>query len=189
MTTDTDELAALSRQLEELRARVAQLGVRIDTENGDGKILVLAAQVKKLNDKLSALSHRVDDVLAPKVAQVQAPSWLGLGADDYAAQLAALCTWVDGHLRQEYPGYRLADCWASHREALWELATIWAEWKRIYDPPVIDDQVPERDLNAALRWHRDYLPSVLARLDKSIPCDLAGCQLVIRQAQAPEHPS
>jgi len=70
---------------------------------------------------------------------------------------------------------RLRPCWPNHPEAVWELSTLMAEWERVYGDP------DNRDLAGALWWHERWLPGVIARLDKAITCDEAGCRRLTRR--------
>ena len=66
---------------------------------------------------------------------------------------------------------RLPQCWPNHPEAVWELSTLRAEWRRVYDDP------KARDLQGALVWHDKWFPDVLSRLAAAIRCDATGCQM------------
>src|SRR5262249_5364421 len=97
------------------------------------------------------------------------PRWDNLDQDHEAAQLARLREWVDGVLRVQYPDYKLADCWAAHREALWELGALHAEWQRIFG-----DQ-RGADLESMLWFHERWLPAPAGRLKRAISNTTPGC--------------
>ena len=92
--------------------------------------------------------------------------------------LAELRHWVEDFARKQYPAYmaRLRPCWPNHPEAVWELSTLMAEWERVYG------DADNRDLAGALWWHERWLPGVIARLDKAITCDEAGCRRLSEEA-------
>ena len=60
-------------------------------------------------------------------------------------------------LRPSYPDSAPAACWPNHWQAVWELSTLAAEWRRIYQRPV-------HDLAGALDFHDRWLPGVARRL-------------------------
>jgi hypothetical protein len=169
---EPDPVADLAAQLEELRGIVARCqaivtswDTRLETE-GIGGTLMLRLEVKQLARRLdAALDKRL---LAPPPAP-----WWCVNAAEGRKMLAGLREWVEGFARKHYPAYmsRLAACWAHHPEAVWELSTLRAEWQRIYD----DED--NRDLAGALWWHERWLPGVIARLEKAITCDQAGCRV------------
>jgi hypothetical protein len=79
--------------------------------------------------------------------------------------LAKLSEWVARILVPSYrPDPPLAPCWRAHWPVIWELSTVWAEWRRIYDRAG-----PE--LAGALEWHNRYLPGALERARR----ELAKC--------------
>jgi hypothetical protein len=92
--------------------------------------------------------------------------------------LAELRHWVEDFARKQYPAYmaRLRPCWPNHPEAVWELSTLMAEWERVYGDS------DNRDLAGALWWHERWLPGVIARLDKAIACDEAGCRRLTKRS-------
>ena len=89
--------------------------------------------------------------------RAQAPTWAGLSPEDHATRVAELTQWVDGMLRPSYPDSAPAACWPHHWQAIWELSTLAAEWRRIY-------QRPAPDLAGALDFHDRWLPGVARRL-------------------------
>jgi hypothetical protein len=176
--SEPDPIAALAAQLEELRGRmlraeggVGQVRARLETDSG--QVLVLLAEVKRLREQLEEALDK------HQLARPPAPWWC-VGQDQGAAMLAELREWVETFLRRHYPGYlaRLAPCWASHPDAVWELSTLRAEWQRVYSDP------DNRDLAGALAWHDRWLPGVLGRLAAGIKCDDLGCRLPRRAPPA-----
>jgi hypothetical protein len=124
------------------RTAVAQWNARLTTE-GIGPALAMRRDIKKLREDLdqlraeaaglsSAVKSAVD---GGKTKAPQGPRWDNLDQDQEAAQLARLRDWVNGILRVQYPGYKLPDCWPAHREALWELGGLHAEWQRVFSDP------------------------------------------------------
>ena len=88
-----------------------------------------------------------------------APVWFGPAAG-YRSQLDDLTQWVDGFLRHTYSEYlddAVHDCWANHPAALWELSTLAAEWRTVYEA-----EEPSRA--GALDWHNRWLPGAWGRL-------------------------
>lgn len=174
---DDETLAALAAQVDQLRGEVsrlsgivAQWNARLETE-GIGATLVLRTEVKRLAERLA------EAVAKNRLAPPPAPSWLGLSSEEYAAGLAELREWVERFARVQYPGYlaKLPPCWANHREAIWELSDLMAEWSRVYGDP------DNRDLAGALWWHERWLPGALTRLKDAIRCDATGCRVTKRQ--------
>ena len=156
-----DTLAALAVQLDELRAKVAKM-----EQEGPGKILVLATQVKKLGAALNAALGK-NKTLIP-----QAPYWPAQASHD--DELGQLRDWVNGFLRPQYPGYPIPDCWADHHEAVWELAGLFAEWTRVYG------DADNRPLDGALWFHERWMPGVRSRLfgpSGSVRCSQGSCAL------------
>ena len=88
----------------------------------------------------------------------QAPTWPMLRGEDREPYLTALRDWVDTFLRPVSEGYVIPGCWPAHGEAVRELATLHAEWARIYGDP---DNPP---LEGALEFHDRWLPGVRTRL-------------------------
>ena len=81
--------------------------------------------------------------------------------------LAALGAWVDGVLLGEYRDYCqnfIRPCWPGHPAARWELATLWASWREVYERK-------SPSLRLARDWHDRWLPGVLTRLNER----MRGC--------------
>ena len=158
------QIPALVHLVNELRTTVRTWDARLD--QGIGEMMVLRLEVKHLTEALD------EAISARRLKPPPAPYWLRLPAAERSKRLAELHSWVEDFLRVHYPGYTsgLRDCWPNHPEAVWELSTVMTEWLRVYG----DED--NRDLSAALWWHERWLPGVLARLLKAIPCDEAGCR-------------
>ena len=172
--TEPDPVAALAAQLEELRGQLArtqgELGaVRERLEGETSQTAMLRLDVKKQKERLAkAIGERQ---LKPPPAP-----WWEFGTPEAQAMMAELHQWVEAWLRPNFVGYliRLPLCWPRHAEAAWELATLRAEWVRIYDA----EEEEDRDLAGALAWLDRFLPNTLARLAGAIKCnDIQGCQL------------
>jgi hypothetical protein len=170
--TEPDPVAALAAQLEDLRGQLArsqgevgQLRARLDGLSGQDLKMLLA--IKQLSEKLDAM------ITQREAEYPQAPYWLGLSRQDYAAQLGEVQEWVERVARVQYPAYfeALPACWPAHPEAVVELSDLMTEWTRVYGDP---DNRPFQD---ALWFHERWLPGILGRLGKAIRCDVAGCRL------------
>ena len=164
--TDPDPVADLAAQVNALRGQLAQLAARMETEGPGAGMLALV--------KVKDLAARLDEAIEKRrLKPPPAPWWI---VDDAEARemFTALHAWVERFLRPQYPGYlrHLRPCWPNHREAVWELSTLRAEWDRIYG----DEE--NRDLQGALGWHDRFLPDVLARLAVAIRCDESGCWMI-----------
>jgi hypothetical protein len=157
-----ETLAALAAQIADIRAKVTYLDAVIDRAGlmaaGD-----IRRRVSRLTTDLSKLAAQVEAqgaALAKALAtgpRAQAPTWAGLTPEDHATQLADLTAWVEDVLRPCYPDSAPATCWPHHWQAVWELSTLAAEWRRIY-------QRPAPDLAGALDFHDRWLPGVTRRL-------------------------
>lgn len=162
--TEPDPIAALARQVAELRQIVTAWDARLQAE-GIGATMRLLLDIKHLRERLDEAvdKHQLKPPPAP---------WWCVGADEGQAMLAELREWVDGFARRHYPGHMawLPHCWANHPEAVWELSTLRAEWERVYGNP------DNRDLQGALAWHDKWFPGVLGRLTAAIKCDQTGCR-------------
>ena len=109
-----------------------------------------------------------------KVDGSQAPTWPMLRGEDREPYLTALREWVDMFLRPVSETYVIPDCWPAHNEAVWELATLHAEWTRVYGDP------DNRPLEGALEFHDRWLPGVCTRLfgpAGSVKCPQGSCVL------------
>jgi hypothetical protein len=128
-------------------------------------------EIEQLREMVSGLAATVKSTLGVGKAKAPAtPRWDNLDQAAEAAQLAQLGKWVNGVLRVQYPGYPLPGCWPGHREALWELGTLHAEWQRTYAGP------RGVDLDRAEWFHERWLPGVLSRLNKAICTDGSYCR-------------
>ena len=170
--TQPDPIADLAAQLDELRGQLARYTgetghLRAKLEQDSGAVLMLRLDIKKLAEKIDAAITR------RQVEEPEAPYWLGLNQQQYAAQLAEVREWVDRVACVEWPGYfsRLPPCWPAHREAVWELSNLMTEWLRIYGDP------DGRPLQDAMWFFERWLPGVLTRLGQAIKCDVSGCRL------------
>jgi hypothetical protein len=183
--TEPDPLAALAAQLEELRQEIRQqrgqlartqgeLGtVRERLEAETSQTMMLRLEIKKQKERLAKAIG--DRQLKPPPAP-----WWEFGTDEARAMMAELHEWVETWLRPNFADYltRLPSCWSRHGAAAWELATLRAEWIRIYDT----EEEEDRDLPGALAWLDRFLPNTLSRLGEAIKCDAAlGCQLAPRR--------
>lgn len=147
----------------------------------DDPLAALGITVQRLQDAIKAQAADIAQLQAQvnsapaATTQVQAPWWLDLSDADRAARLDSLKTWVAEVLVIEYAGYFapwLPGCWPAHREAVWELSVLWANWQT-WEPPSLS-------LAAATQWHDRYLPGVVRRLRTSLEsCKQAtrGCRL------------
>jgi hypothetical protein len=146
-------------------------GLRERYADETGPAMLALSQVKQMREELTEAieKHRLKPPSAP---------WLLGDKAEVRALLEGLRAWVEQFLRPNYPEYatRLPECWAGHGAALWELATLRAEWDRIY----ADEE--NRDLAGALNWHDHLLPGVLNRLADAIKCGPGICQLARRSA-------
>jgi hypothetical protein len=143
-------------------------------------VLRLTATVDAMDAKVADLDQAVQD-LQDGGSRVPAPNWDGMDQDTRAAELAKLAEWVTRIL---VPGYRLdpplRPCWRAHLPVVWELGTVWAEWRRVYDR-----KAPE--LAGALDWHNRWLPGALERSQRA----LSGCterQCILAASAAARHP-
>jgi hypothetical protein len=166
--TEPDNVTALAAQLEELRGHLARCQAAVNRLEGEdaGPVMTLLIEVKHLREHLETALEK------NRLRQPPAPWWRVPEAEG-TTMLADLRKWVDTFLRPNYPAYaaRLPDCWVNHPEAVWELSTVRAEWKRVYS----DEE--NRDLQGALVWHDKWLPGALSRLATAIRCDQLGCHV------------
>jgi hypothetical protein len=168
---EPDPVAALAAQLEQLRGQLARtqgdLGaMRERFADETGPAMLALSQVKQMREELA------DAVEKRRFKPPPAPWLLGDEAE-VRSLVGGLRLWVEKFLRPNYPEYaaRLPACWPAHGSALWELATLRAEWDRIY----ADGE--NRDLAGALNWHDRLLPGVLNRLAEAVKCGPGMCQL------------
>jgi hypothetical protein len=162
MTEDTppfETLAALAAQVADLRGTVVYLKARVERGGlGPG----LAGKVARLTADLDALGSQVEAIAATLAEMMSggpraaAPTWVGLDDDERGVQLAAVAQWVDSVLLPSY-GPVIKPCWRFHMAAVWELSTLAAEWRRVY-------QREAPDLQGALDFHDHWLPGVTRRL-------------------------
>ena len=145
-----ESLAALAAQVADLRSQIGALNERLD-QAGLHAGLNLAARFEELAGTVAGAL----DTAAPRGPA--APSWIGLDADTYHAQLADLQRWADTVLRQHYGGYPLPECWPRHIHAVWELSTLAAEWHRTYSGS-------RADLARALEFYDRWLPGTIRRI-------------------------
>jgi len=157
-----ETLAALATQIADIREKVTYLDAVIDRAGllaaGDirRRVSRLTADLGKLASQVEAQAATLANALAAG-PRAQAPTWVGLSPEDHGTQLAELTQWVDGMLRPSYPDSAPAACWPHHWQAIWELSTLAAEWRRIYHQPA-------PDLAGALDFYDRWLPGVARRL-------------------------
>jgi hypothetical protein len=182
-----ETLAALAAQIADIREKVTYLDAVIDRAGllaaGDirRRVSRLTADLGKLASQVEAQAATLANALAAG-PRAQAPTWVGLSPEDHETQLAELTQWVDGMLRPSYPDSAPAACWPHHWQAIWELSTLAAEWRRIY-------QRPAPDLAGALDFHDRWLPGVARRL-AAIQADcITGRCMAAETRQRPGHGS
>lgn len=153
-------VGALTEQVADIRRRLETVTRRVDQAEIDR----LAARLADLDIRFAQFADTISDALdaaAPKGPP--ALRWDNPDPDVYATQLDALRTWVNKILIPVYVtggGYTLAECWAQHPQAVWELGTIAVAWRRAY--------VRRRpDLALALDWHDRWLPGAMRRLEEA----------------------
>jgi len=164
-------IAALAIQVTALRGQVRQITARLDKAGLTGNL--------NLADRFEDLARTLRDTLhqaAP--AGPPAPTWLGLDAQQHAAQLTTLRDWAATVLRGCYSSYELADCWDRHPTAVWELSTLAAEWHRTYTRP-------KPDLAAALEFYDRWLPGTMRRITAYTARCTAGCTTLQRHLWQP----
>lgn len=167
---ENDTLAALARQIDDLRAKVADM-----EQKGPGLVLVLAAEVKKLGEALKKAIEK-NQIDGPEV-----PWWPAQDGAGYDRELGALRDWVNGFLRPQHPGYPIPECWPAHHEAVWELANLYTEWTRVYG----DED--NRDFQGALWFYERWMPGVRSRLfgpNGSVRCSQGSCVLQYARERA-----
>jgi hypothetical protein len=130
-------LAALAAQVADIRGKVTYLDAIIDRAGllaaGDirNRVARLTADLDRLASQVDAQGATLAEALKAGPT-AKAPTWVGLDQADHGTQLAELTEWVDGVLRPSYPGSAPGPCWPSHWQAIWELSTLAAEWRRVY---------------------------------------------------------
>jgi len=160
----SESLEALAAQVADLRGRVMGLQASVEQARMAGG--------GKLREQLAELSRTVAELMDEgTVPRIPAPVWEGLDPAERAAQLAELMEWVTGFLLVNYPHTPLRSCWDSHTAALWELSTLRAEWRRVYDRK-------RPDLAGALAWHDRWLPGAGSRLEKILKDCKGSCALL-----------
>ena len=178
-----ETLAALAAQIADIREKVTYLDAVIDRAGllaaGD-----IRRRVSRLTTDLGKLASQVEaqgTTLAKALTggpRAQAPTWVGLSLEDRDTQFAELTEWVEGMLRPSYPDSAPAACWPNHWQAVWELSTLAAEWRRIY-------QRPAPDLAGALDFYDRWLPGVARRL-ASIQADCTTGRCMVTETR--QHP-
>jgi hypothetical protein len=150
-------LGALTQQVADLRRQLDTAQRRLDQARVDQ----LAAQLDEVTCRFEELAEAVADALDAASPQgPPAPRWDNLDPADWARELTRLQNWVTKILIPHYcqaGAYTLANCWASHPGALWELGNLAAQWRRIYDR-----QRP--NLPLALEFFDRWLPSAMRHL-------------------------
>jgi chromosome segregation ATPase len=173
--TEPDPAAALAAQLEELRGQLAR--TQGDVGALRERLEAQTSQTAMARLELKQMRQELDEAIEKRKLKPPPAPWLLGDEAETRALLASLRAWVEKFLRPNYPEYaaRLPECWAAHGGALWELATLRAEWERIY----ADEE--NRDLAGALNWLHQLLPGVLNRLADAIKCAPGMCQLARRR--------
>ena len=172
-----ETLAALAAAIGDLRRKIRFIESVVD-RSGLAMAKDIRSRIARLTADLDALAAKVDELDATLAAlqsggdRVPAPNWVGLTETERAELLAKLAEWVARVLVPSYrPDPPLAPCWPAHWPVVWELSTVWAEWRRIYHRPG-----PE--LAGALEWHNRYLPGALDRARRELAkCTGRQCNL------------
>jgi hypothetical protein len=150
-------LGALTQQVADLRRKLDTQGRRLDTAGVDH----LAVALAELSGRFEELAQTVTEALdAAAPGGPAAPRWDNMAAGDRARELTRLQNWVTKILVPHYcasGGYTMPPCWAEHTPALWELGTLAAHWRRIYDRP-------RPNLGLALEFYDRWLPNTMRRL-------------------------
>jgi hypothetical protein len=156
-----ETLAALAAQVADLRGDVVYVKARIERARLSvlgglpGKVARLTADLDALGGQVETLAATLAEMMSAGPKAI-APTWVGLDEAGRAAQLATVTEWVGGVLLPSY-GPVVKPCWRSHMAAVWELSTLAAEWRRVYQR-----EAPE--LQGALDFHDHWLPGVTRRL-------------------------
>ena len=178
-----DTLAALAAQVGDIRGKVRFLESVVDRA-GLAFVNDLEARQGRLTADLDALATQVEnlavgleDALASR-PRTAAPTWVGLTDEQRDTQLLALGRWVETVLVPGYtPDPPLLACWRNHWPAIWELSTVWAEWRRIYERAI-------PDLQGALDFHNRWLPGALERTRRALAkCTDRQCAAVTGRSQ------
>ena len=178
-----ETLAALAAAIGDLRRKVRFVESVVD-RSGLAFAKDTRSLVTRLTAELDALAGKVEDLARAVDAlqsggdRVSAPNWVGLPETERGAELAKLADWVARVLVPSYrPDPPLAPCWRQHWPVIWELSTVWAEWRRIYDRP-------SPELAGALEWHNRYLPGALDRTRRELAsCTDRQCALAAQVSQ------
>lgn len=135
-----ETLAALAEQIAELRGLVGLTRT-------------------ELSERIEVLAETLAEALdAAAPGGPAAPFWL-VDPETHAEQLAELTDWITGVLLTQYPpSSGLRPCWRNHRQAIWELSTLAAEWRRTYGGK-------RPSLARALDFYDRWLPNTLRRID------------------------
>jgi hypothetical protein len=162
-------LDALTAQVADLRGTVTALKARMDAAGVSGSA--------KLHERVTAIEDTVATLNSAEAPapRVPAPMWAGLDDTTRAAQLDALRAWVDTILIPHYAPKGLRRCWAAHMPAVWELSTLAAEWRRVYERK-------HPDLAGALQFYERWLPGTAGRLDRILDDCKGQCSLVTAPA-------
>jgi hypothetical protein len=167
--TQPDPVAELRRTLADAhillaahRAQISKLTRRLDQAGiNEGSNLVA---------RFEALAATVAEALdAASPSGPASPRWDTMDASQRAAAVARLSEWVTAVLRPGYVqggGFKLADCWRQHEQALWELGALHTQWLKIYGRPK-----PPAAL--ALEWNDRWLPGAMRRIaDATHNCEM-----------------
>ncbi len=157
-TVGNSALAALAIQVTALKGNLSRV-------RGD-----LDAARREFAEQLTAVATRLEGMAASEGKNPAAVYWPGLEEAARSAAMGALSAWV-GHMRRWHPDYfgMVAECWASHPEAVVELSNVMGEYVRIYqrEEPLLAD---------ALVFYDRWLPRMLRRLAEVMrSCGPAGC--------------
>jgi hypothetical protein len=183
--TEPDPLTALAGQLEELREEIRQERGQLARTQGElgavrARLEGETSQTAMLRLDVKHQRERLDKAIAARQLKPPPAPWWEFGSDEARAMMAELHEWVETWLRPNFADYltRLPACWPRHGAAAWELATLRAEWIRVYDT----EEEEDRDLQGALALLDRFLPNTLSRLGEAIKCDAAlGCRLAPRR--------
>jgi hypothetical protein len=154
---DVDHLA---EQVGGLRTRLEEVWVLNPDDETQRQGLIV-----ELSDVVSRLAGQVEALLAdPPAQRYRVPCWSEMTAEEAAVAWNDLVTWVRGVLLVTYPvANELPACWYRHQVAVEELSWLRQTWRAAYLIP----SAPPKD---AGDWHDRWLPGVLQRLGKYVPC-------------------